>query len=217
MATIYQKRTDNRTAQISVSDLVQDDRADVPPTNELIQEEAIVSDSLFVPTRISQAESRVKKFPNNLIEIMEDIVKSPYQTVKVNKTSEYTDFQKSIKGLLSLEEIDEEEIDDEDDVVKPSSYAFYEAYKLLMEIQAFFKDAFPYCSSSLEARGGIYLVWDNLVLQRRVWVGIPVDESLGGAVFYRESDKSKFINLVDSQRVIQLLLWLHDSQMSVDI
>ncbi|WP_024547115.1 hypothetical protein [Picosynechococcus sp. NKBG15041c] len=136
--------------------------------------------------------------------------------VRINKTAEYSDFQKSIQGLKNLDEIDEDEIDDEDDVITPSTYALTEAWKLLNEIRLLFKDAFPYCSSSLETKGGIDLVWDNHFLERRVWVEIPNNEQANGAVFYREKDQSKFINKVDFKRVMRLLLWLNDSQMSIE-
>lgn len=136
--------------------------------------------------------------------------------VRINKTAEYSDFQKSIQGLQNLDEIDEDEIDDEDDVINPSAYALTEAWKLLNEIRLFFKDAFPYCSASLETKGGIDLVWDNRFLERRVWVEIPNNEQMTGAIFYRERDQSKFIDGVDFKRVIRLLLWLNDSQMSIE-
>ena len=122
-------------------------------------------------------------------------------------------FQKSIQGLQNLEEITE---DDEDDVIKPSVYALGEARRLLNEIRRLLKDAFPYCSSSLEAKGGIDLIWDNRHLERRVWIEIPNNEQAKGAVFYREKDQWGFINKVNLNRVMRLLLWLNDSQMSID-
>jgi hypothetical protein len=141
---------------------------------------------------------------------------SSYRIIRSIREIETTDFQRSMQGLLNLDEIDEDEIDEEDDIVKPSSYAFTEAYKLLNEIRGYFKTAFPYCSSSLETKGGIDLVWDNRFLERRVWVEIPNNEQINGAIFYREKDKSKFISKIDFKRVMRLLLWLNDSQMSIE-
>jgi hypothetical protein len=136
--------------------------------------------------------------------------------VGAKSTIDNNDFQKSVKNLLSLDEIEEEDIDDEDDIVKPSSYAFTEAYRLLNEVRNFFRTAFPYCASSLESRGGIDLVWDNCLLGRRVWVEIPAENGFQGAVFYRDHDQSRFIKGFDTQKIIRLLLWLNDSQTSID-
>ena len=134
----------------------------------------------------------------------------------MSQSSRDKDFQASIRSLYNLNEIDEDEIDDEDEVVKPSPYAVSEAHRLLMDIRSCFKDAFPYCSSSLETRGGIDLVWDNPSLARRVWVEVPVSEHFKGSIFYREKDEHKFMNDIDSQRVIRLLSWLNDSKTSID-
>lgn len=150
---------------------------------------------------------------NSTIELQN---RSSYRIIRSSWEVKTTDFQRSMQSLLNLDEIDEEELDEEDDIVKPSSYAFTEAYKLLNEIRSYFKTAFPYCSSSLEAKGGIDLVWDNRFLERRVWVEIPNNEQANGAIFCRENDQSKFISKVDFKRVMRLLLWLNDSQMSIE-
>ncbi|MEB3188875.1 MAG: hypothetical protein VKL42_00845 [Snowella sp.] len=139
-----------------------------------------------------------------------------FRILRTKPITDNNDFQKSVKNLSSLYEIDGEEIDEDDDIVKPSPYAFTEAYRLLNEVRNYFKTAFPYCASSLETKGGIDLVWDNCFLERRVWVEIPHNEQINGAIFYREKDKSKFISKIDFKRIMRLLIWINDSQMSIE-
>ncbi len=127
-----------------------------------------------------------------------------------------SNFRKSIESLQRLEKIDIDEIDDEDDIVKPSSYALATARKLLNEIFDFLKEAFPYCSSSLEPQGGIDLIWDNFLLKRRIWIEIPAEKKLEITMFYRDNNQSKLVNNVDQKTVLRVLSWLNDSQTSID-
>ena len=80
---------------------------------------------------------------------------SQMSVLTTSKSTDYSNFEKSIKNVLALNKIDEDEIDDEDDIVKPSAYALIEALTVLNDIcQYDFGEAFPYCSASLEGRGG---------------------------------------------------------------
>ena len=134
----------------------------------------------------------------------------------MSQSSSDKDFQASIRSLYNLNEIDEDEIDDEDEVVKPSPYAVSEAHRLLMEIRSCFKDAFPYCASSLESRGGINLVWDNPSLERRVWVKIPHKSKSIDYILYREKDINKFTQEFSIAQLYGLLIWLNENLFSLD-
>ena len=136
--------------------------------------------------------------------------------ISESQSSSDTDFQASMRSLYNLDEIDEDEINDRDEVVKPSPYAVSEAHRLLMEIRSCFKDAFPYCSSSLESRGGINLVWDNPSLERRVWVKIPHKSNTIDYIIYREKDINKFTNKFSIEQLYGLLIWLNDNCRSID-
>ena len=183
MATIYQKRTDNRTAQISVSDLVQEDRADVRPTNELIQEDPILSDSLFVPRRITQSESRVKKFPENLIEIMEYLEKL---------TIVDPNFQ------------------DEDSILNPSDYAVRQSFKFLMQLYNLLGDNFPRGFASLESRGGVNFIWENDDFSKEIRVKIAAEADLNSSIFYCDDnrDEHRLIKNPSPVDVAGILCWL---------
>lgn len=127
-----------------------------------------------------------------------------------------TNFQDSIQNLYALKEIDEDERDDEDEIVIPSESAFNEAYKLLTQVHKVLGQAFPYCAASLESRGGINLVWDNLNLERRIWVEIPVSAEFKSSIFYREQEVSQLIDYLDVGQLVKLLLWLNNNQQSID-
>jgi hypothetical protein len=140
-----------------------------------------------------------------------------FQVFSIGRSPEYNNFQKSIKNLLALDEIDEDEIDDEDDIVKPSGYALIEAWRLLNEIrQDYFGEGFPYCSASLESRGGIHLVWDNPSFKRRVWVKIPYKSSEIDYIFFREKETSRFTKSFSLSELYRLLIWLNDGTRSID-
>jgi hypothetical protein len=117
-------------------------------------------------------------------------------------------FNKSIDSLVSLHYIPKDEID-EGSAVKPSSYAYRESWKLLHEIRKYFQKDFPYCSASLESRGGIHLVWDNTNLQRRVWVEVPHKRSETICIFCREKESSRFYDNFSLIKLCSLLTWLN--------
>ena len=128
------------------------------------------------------------------------------QDIKPTFSEKETHFQASIHNLYALKEMDEDERDDEDDIIFPSEYAFDEASKLLTQVHKVLGQAFPYCAASLESRGGINLVWDNPVLKRRIWVEIPVSAEFKRSIFHREQEVSQFINYLDVEQLVKLLI-----------
>jgi hypothetical protein len=181
----------------------------------------MVSDTL--PKRITSGLDSVKTETITTTEnTFEDLsissshpYKKRFQVISTTRSNEYDNFQKSIKNLMALDEIDEDEIDDEEDVVKPSAHALIEAWKLLNEIRQSFQNAFPYCSASLESRGGIHLVWDNPSFKRRVWVKIPYKSSEIDYIFFREKETSRFTKSFSLPELYRLLIWLNDETRSI--
>ena len=91
---------------------------------------------------------------------------------------------------LSLERLNELKIPDPDlladgDVAIASDYAFNMALDLLKSLHERFPSDFPYCSSTLDSRGGIDLVWDKIKPRERIWVIVPHDHNLKGSIYTR--------------------------------
>lgn len=117
-------------------------------------------------------------------------------------------FEDSLKSLQALYEIDKDDLDN-NYVSVPTKSAYYDAHRLLVRLKEILQETFPYCCASLESRGGIDLVWSNKELNRKVWVTVPFDHVLSGfSIYYREHDKSWFINKLDFTKLCELLLWI---------
>lgn len=191
MAIIYNKTTDNRAAQTSFSDLVQDYHAYVLPVNESIQKNQlslypIFSESLFVTTRRIQSQSR-KRFPKNIIEIMEYLVKL---------TRVDPNFQ------------------DEDRILNPSSYAVRQSVNFLEKLYNLLGDDFPRGFASLESGGGVNLIWSNDIFDKEARVEIPYSSDLTDSIYYcdDERDEDRLIENPSPVEVANILSWLSTNE-----
>jgi hypothetical protein len=133
----------------------------------------------------------------------------------MNSSKDY--FKLSIDNLTALISIPEDEIDDEDDITEPSSYAFNKSWELLHNIRQRFPEAYPYCSVSLEPRGGIDLIWDNPSRKRRIWVKISHQPKEIDYIFYREKENSNFSEGFSLSELCNLLTWLINESISRNI
>ncbi len=132
------------------------------------------------------------------------------QKTQIINSCQSSNFNKSFQYLAELKVIDPD-LDDEDEVLIPSDYAFSESFKLLFQLYDRLKKdfrVFPYCFSSLESRGGVHLIWDNQEFNKKVWVKIPVSSQFQSSVYYRQGEDSELIKNPSFDQVYQLLLWL---------
>ena len=119
------------------------------------------------------------------------------------------DFDITLKRLLELKEIDPDlDEDDEDEIYYPSDYAFNGSLKLLNELYQILGSTFPRGYASVESRGGIYLIWNNQQLDKKVWFEFPVNENFQPSVYYQIGDKSNLIKQPETSFIAKLLQWL---------
>ena len=98
--------------------------------------------------------------------------------------------------------------DDENEIYYPSYYAFSGSFKLLRDLYSILGSSFPRGYASLEARGGVNLIWKNHKLDKQVLYKFSVDQSLPNTVYFRQGDESRLIKEPQTIFVAKLLQWL---------
>jgi hypothetical protein len=135
----------------------------------------------------------------------------PYRSIAQHHSS---DFDYSLESLKSLNIPDPDLLED-GEIAVASEYAFEKAHTLLMKLNEFFGLDFLYCSSTIDSRGGINLVWDNKELHKRIWVSIPYSPDIKSSIYCREGEENRFFDYLSSGTMMKLLLWLKSSRRNV--
>jgi hypothetical protein len=156
----------------------------------------------------------VNNFNDNREILIEDHQNISFSTSYCSaKKPRLSNFDYSLESLKSLQ-IPDCDLEDEE-IAVASKYAFERAYSLFMKLYDFFGPDFLYCSSTLESRGGINLVWNNQSLDKKIWVRIPFSSSLKSSIYCQEGEESIFIEGLSSETMMKLLLWLKNNRRNV--
>lgn len=147
---------------------------------------------------------RTSQFEERTIKVVSNI------TLKNEVTNT---FQKQAIEIVydRLIELWQEKDEDEYGILKPTSYAFDTAWRLVSDASNFLKENFPKASVSTDDQGGIRLTWTHLKSETEVRLICPSEPNQTAYLYRENSEKHGIIDGVTALTLASWLQWFNNA------
>lgn len=121
-----------------------------------------------------------------------------------DRASDVSKFTTTIKGILELLELEEE---DDYGILKPTEYAFQTAMQLVVEAYEIIGNRFPRGSTCTDERGGISITWQSKQPKRAVIMFCPCSPEKPAYIYRDTQDDYGSEDVISSSTLVQWLEW----------
>ena len=168
-------------------------------TTYLLWLEVKVKPQLLYQFRYSQnRESTSIKFTSNTTQKVDEVT-----TLIKNKEIEIVHNR--------LIELLQEEEEDEYGLLKPTTYAFDTAWRLVSDASRFLETSFPKASASTDDRGGVRLTWTRLEPEIEVRLICPSESNQKTYLYHEKGEKHGIIDDVTGLTLASWLQWFNNA------
>lgn len=116
------------------------------------------------------------------------------------------EFAITLKRLVELLDLEEE---DDYGILRPTSYAFTTAMRLVIEAYELMGDSFPRGSACTDEEGGIRLTWAHFNPELDLILVCPCSPDRQAYIFYQPSEENTVEYEVSASRLVDWLHWFN--------